>query len=249
MAEDTLITMQGDLKRALAKPPEARRWAMLIDLRKCVGCHGCTLACVSEHKLPPGVVFRPVSEYETGAYPFVGRTFLPKTCMHCDAPACVPPCPKGATWKETTGVATGLVVVDYDKCIGCAKCVRACPYDARTIDGGREWSEAGTRQPWESAPAWEYFQKQVRDGSNVDPIGKARKCDRCVTRLAEGLLPQCATTCIGRATYFGDENDAAALIAQVKGANPDKLQILNPGAGTQPRVYYVANENLEVLHG
>jgi len=248
MAKDTLIAMQDDLKRALVKPPAERRWAMLIDLRKCVGCHGCTLGCVSEHKLPPDVTYRPVTEHEQGAYPHFSRTFLPRPCMQCDEPACFPDCPRGASWKETSGVGAGIVMIDYEKCVGCAKCVRACPYGARTIDGGRWWSDETLRQPWETAPAWEYGRKQVRS-NNGNPIGKARKCHFCVTRIALGILPVCVSNCIGRATYFGDENDAEALVAQVKRANPDKLQILNPGAGTQPRVYYVANVNLEVIHG
>ncbi len=61
------------------------------------------------------------------------------------------------------------------------------------------------------------------------------------------MLPQCITTCVGRAGYFGDENDPKSLIAQVKKAN--KIQILKAGKGTAPRVYYVANEKLEVLYG
>lgn len=67
MHEDILVTMQKDLKRALAKPDQERRWAMLLDLRKCVGCHACTIACISENKLPPKMKYRPVYEYEQGA--------------------------------------------------------------------------------------------------------------------------------------------------------------------------------------
>ena len=61
------------------------------------------------------------------------------------------------------------------------------------------------------------------------------------------LLPQCITTCIGRAGYFGDENDPASLIAKVKKGN--KIQVLKEKAGTAPRVFYVSNEKLEVIHG
>jgi molybdopterin-containing oxidoreductase family iron-sulfur binding subunit len=247
MGNDTLTTMQDDLKRALAKPPAERRWAMLIDLRKCVGCHGCTVGCVSEHKLPPDVAYRPVFEYETGAYPFVGRTFLPRPCMQCDQPSCVPVCPEHATRKATTGVAAGVVVIDYGECEGCGRCVRACPYGARTVgEEHARWSSEHARQPWETAKAWEYG-RVVNGAEHEEEV--ARKCHFCTTRLGEGLLPVCVTTCIGRATYFGDENDPAALVAQVKSANQARLQILKPGAGTQPRCYYIANENLEALHG
>ena len=91
--DDILIVMQKDLERALQKPEAERRWAMLIDLRKCVGCHACTVGCVSENKLPPGMYYRPVHEYEQGKYPQVTRTFLPRPCMQCDNPPCVDACP------------------------------------------------------------------------------------------------------------------------------------------------------------
>ena len=77
---DILVTMQQDLERALKKPDKERRWAMLIDLRKCVGCHACTVACVSENKLPPKLYYRPVFEFERGTPPVRdggGERFLP----------------------------------------------------------------------------------------------------------------------------------------------------------------------------
>jgi len=80
--QDVLVQMQADLKRALAKPKDQRRWVMILDLRKCVGCHACTISCVAENKLPPGVVYRPVLEEEIGTYPNVTRRFS------CRAPAC-----------------------------------------------------------------------------------------------------------------------------------------------------------------
>lgn len=247
--EDILITMQKDLERALKKPDGERRWAMLIDLRKCVGCHACTIACVSENKLPPGLQYRPVHEYEQGAYPKPSRIFLPRPCMQCDNPPCVPVCPvKGpdlATWKETKGIGAGLVPINYDNCIGCGNCVSACPYGARALDEGKFHTAAIGLQKYETMPAFEYGKAtpRVKDKS---PIGNARKCHFCLHRIVNGLLPQCISTCIGRAGYFGDENDSSSLIAQVKKAN--KIQILKPGKGTKPRVYYIANEKLEVLY-
>jgi molybdopterin-containing oxidoreductase family iron-sulfur binding subunit len=251
MAEDILVTMQGDLDRALAKPAEQRRWAMLIDVRRCVGCHACTLGCATENQLPPKLWYRPVAEQERGKYPRVTRTFVPHPCMQCDKPACVEACPKkgpgGATWKETKGIGAGTVPIDYAQCIGCGKCVGACPYGARSVDDGASHS-AGTPAalPYESKPAFEYGTAWARTGKAL-PIGKARKCHFCVHRLAAGQLPACVATCLGRATYFGDESDPQSLVAQVKKAG--KVQLLNPGAGTAPRVYYVADAKLEVIHG
>lgn len=251
MQRDILLTMQEDLERALKKPAEKRRWAMLLDLRKCVGCHACTIGCISENKLPPKMAYRPVYEYEQGKYPKLSRTFLPRPCMQCDKPPCVGACPvkgpDGATWKETKGDGAGIVMINYAKCIGCGKCVPACPYDARKLDDGG-FHTAGTPelQKYETLPSFEYGKKWPRSGKN-QPIGNARKCHFCLHRLANGMLPMCITTCIGRAGYFGDESDPQSLIAQVKkGA---KVQILKAGKGTAPRVYYVANEKLEVLYG
>ncbi|GFP21558.1 prokaryotic molybdopterin-containing oxidoreductase family, iron-sulfur binding subunit [Candidatus Hakubella thermalkaliphila] len=130
--EEVILRLQVELRRTLKKPVQARRWVMVIDLRKCVGCSACTIACVSENKLPPGVVYRPVTDEEIGTYPNVTRRFLPRPCMQCDEPPCVPVCPVGATWKQ----ADGVVVIDYERCIGCRYCITACPYAARTFDFG-----------------------------------------------------------------------------------------------------------------
>ena len=248
--EDILITMQQDLERALKKPADSLRWAMLIDLRKCVGCHACTIGCISENKLPPKMKYRPVHEYEQGVYPKVSRTFLPVPCMQCDKPPCVKACPvkgpDGATWKETKGVGVGTVPINYAKCIGCGKCVDECPYRSRTMDDGSFHTEGTPAiQKYESMPSFEYGKKWSRNGKHL-PVGNARKCHFCQHRLIAGQLPMCVTTCIGRATYFGDENDPQSLIAQVKkGA---KVQILKAQKGAAPRVYYIANEKLEVLY-
>lgn len=249
--EDILIVMQADLERALKKPAEDRRWAMLLDTRKCVGCYACTVGCVSENKLPPKMHYRPVYDYEMGVYPEVSRTFLPRPCMQCDNPPCVDACPvkgkDGATWKETEGVGAGVVYINYAQCIGCGKCVPTCPYQAREIDQGNFHNDkTPALQQYETMPSFEYGKKWSRSGKN-QPVGNARKCHFCVHRIAVGQLPVCITTCVGRSGYFGDENDPKSLIAQVKKAN--NIQILREYKGTKPRVYYIAQEKLEVLYG
>jgi molybdopterin-containing oxidoreductase family iron-sulfur binding subunit len=139
------------------------------------------------------------------------------------------------------------VPIDYAQCIGCGACVGACPYEARTLDDGASHSD-GTpaAQPYETKPAFEYGVALARVGKGL-PVGKARKCHFCLHRLGAGQLPACITTCIGRAGYFGDESDPGSLVAQVKQAN--EVQLLEPGAGTAPRVYYVSDVKLEVFHG
>jgi len=230
---DVLLRMQKELRKALKKPVEERRWIMVIDTRKCVGCHACTIACVSENKLPPGVVYRPVVEEEFGKYPNVQLRYFPRPCMQCESPSCTAVCPVNATWKREDGITA----IDYEKCIGCRYCLTACPYGARTSDFGEYYTE-GTpeKQPYEELPNNEYGKSWNRK-DHQSPVGNARKCHFCLHRLDEGLLPQCVTTCIGRATYFGDANDPESLVSELS-VRPNQIKLLEE-KGTQPKVIYL----------
>ncbi len=231
--EDILIRMQNDLKRALTKPVEKRKWAMLIDLRKCVGCHACTIACKAENVLPPGVVYRRVLEIESGKYPDVERHFVPVLCNHCDKTPCVDACPVKATKKRVDGI----VDIDYNHCIGCRACLNACPYGARTSDFGKFYTQDTPKiQPYELRPAFEYQKKWYRKKGN-SPIGNARKCHFCLHRIESGLLPECVVTCIGKATYFGDIEDKSSLIFEI--INSNNVKVLKEKLKLKPRVYYI----------
>ncbi|MEZ9420492.1 4Fe-4S dicluster domain-containing protein [Vibrio breoganii] len=109
---------------------QTKRWGMVIDLRRCVGCQACTVACKFENNSPTAQFRTWVSDIEVGEYPHTRRSFLPRLCNHCENPSCVPVCPTGATFKREDG----LVLVDSDKCWGCGSCVTACPYGARFIN-------------------------------------------------------------------------------------------------------------------
>ena len=230
---DVLVRMAADLRRAMAKPVEQRRWVMVIDTRKCVGCHACTIGCVAENQLPPGVVYRPVVTEEFGEFPHVGRRFWPRPCMQCDNPPCVPVCPVNATWKRPDGI----VAIDYDRCIGCRYCISACPYGARTSDYGHYYTEQTPEiQPYETVASYEYGKRWDR-AQHGSPVGNARKCHFCLHRLEVGMLPVCVTTCIGRATYFGDANDPDSLVRELL-SRPNQVRLLEE-KGTQPRVVYL----------
>jgi molybdopterin-containing oxidoreductase family iron-sulfur binding subunit len=244
--QDPLVRMQADLARALAGDPKQVRWSMVIDLEKCVGCQACTVACIAENKLPPGVVYRPVMEEEVGRYPNVRRKFVPRPCLHCQNPPCVKVCPVNATYKNEQGV----VVVDYTRCIGCRYCLVACPYSARTSDFG-EWHTAHTpEQPgmllgrtasaegYEEKTANEYGRQWADRSRRASPVGNARKCHFCLHRIKEGMLPACVTTCIGRATIFGNREDNSSLVAEKLGS--PRLFRLREELGTKPAVYYLA---------
>lgn len=247
--EDSLVNMQRDLVKAMAKPIEQRRWGMLIDTRKCVGCHACTVGCISENKLSPGVVYRPVIVKESGTYPNVRIDSTPRPCMQCSKPSCVPVCPADATWKRPDGV----VAIDYDKCIGCHECLKACPYGARssgtkatyydgtaTGTGDQKTRTVVGADSIEQSRSNEYGKEWPRKNEGL-LAGIARKCHFCLHRLEVGQLPVCVATCIGRATYFGDLNDSGSLIAsKIKSNSTYKLL---PGSGTKPNVYYIGNKS------
>ena len=230
-----LERMRADLKRALQKPMEKRKWIMVIDLQKCIGCKACTVSCAAENNLPPGVVYRPVTEEEVGEFPNVRRKFVPRPCMHCDNPPCTPVCPVDATYKRPDGI----VVIDYDVCIGCRYCIAACPYNARTADFG-EYYEDGTPEimDYETRPFDEYGKVWKREpGSHHSPIGNARKCHFCIHRIENGILPACVTTCLGGATFFGDYNDKKSLAHELIGST--RVMRLKEELGTEPKVYYL----------
>ncbi|WP_249963054.1 tetrathionate reductase subunit TtrB [Histophilus somni] len=110
---------------------EAHRYAMLVDLRRCIGCQSCTVSCSVENQTPLGEFRTTVRQYEvTNEQNITNNVLLPRLCNHCDNPPCVPVCPVQATYQRKDGI----VVIDNKRCIGCAYCVQACPYDARFIN-------------------------------------------------------------------------------------------------------------------
>lgn len=109
-----------------------KRFGMLVDLRKCIGCQACTVSCSLENQAPIGQFRTTVLQYEVNL-PEEDQSAmlsLPRLCNHCDNPPCVPVCPVQATFQREDGI----VLVDSDRCVGCAYCVQACPYDARFIN-------------------------------------------------------------------------------------------------------------------
>jgi len=115
---------------------KSKRYAMVIDLRKCVGCQACTVGCSIENQAPIGQFRTTVKQYEVTlndgnvSTKSVKSFMLPCLCNHCDNPPCVKVCPVQATYQRSDGI----VMVDNERCVACAYCVQACPYDARFIN-------------------------------------------------------------------------------------------------------------------
>lgn len=236
------------------------KWGMVIDLEKCTGCQACTAACQMENTRMPGEVWQDVIFYTEGTYPSATLSWLPRPCMHCEEPSCMHVCPTKATYK--TG--DGLVLVDWNRCIGCKYCMIACPYGVRFYSGERAEIQPDVRTvyPGEGDKVWSPpFQmpadKQDRSrGVGVAPANVVTKCTFCSHRISKApkdasdlsgdnpatreSTPACVLTCPPTARYFGNLDDpnseVSRLIAQKKGSR------LLDHLGNRPQVYYVTGE-------
>ncbi|MCK6408051.1 4Fe-4S dicluster domain-containing protein [Thauera sp.] len=209
------------------------RYVMTIDLRRCVGCQTCTAACKNANATPPGVQWRRVLDLETGEFPDVRRSFLPMACMHCAEPPCADVCPTQATQKR----GDGLVSIDYDVCIGCANCVMACPYEARSIVHEAHFAYGDT--------------PIASEAIRFDParLSVATKCSFCKERIdaaaGKGLVPgrdpevtpACVNSCISGAMAFGDIDDPDSTVSRLL-ATTQHFR-MHEDLGTGPSVHYI----------
>lgn len=201
------------------------KWGMVIDLKRCIGCNACTVACKMENSTPAGVLFTKTLSEEIGKYPHATRVYIPVLCNHCEDPPCERVCPTKATYIREDGI----VLVDETKCIGCGACATACPYKNRVVLH-REPVEKGLYKQGILTP----FEKQ---GYPRFVIGTAIKCTFCHERVDAGLEPACVNVCPTEARIFGDLDDPDSkvrrLIQERKGVQP--LAHHN----TKPKVFYL----------
>lgn len=206
----------------------AKRYGMVVDTKRCIGCNTCAVACKIENNLPSNIWWNRAltdggdsPDTPSGVFPNLKMDFLTLQCQHCENPACVKVCPVGATYKDPE---TGVVRQDYDKCIGCRMCMAACPYT-----GVRSFN-------------WEEPQHVVPHAlGDVDvPVHQkhvVEKCTFCWHRLAKGLEPACLETCPGRGRFFGDLNDPDSEVSKL--IREREYKQLLPDEGTKPSVYYL----------
>ncbi|NDJ79210.1 MAG: 4Fe-4S dicluster domain-containing protein [Chloroflexi bacterium] len=210
---------------------------MVIDLRKCIGCQYCIYACQAVNDVPDDMrwnVYLP-EVTETGE-PF----HMTRPCLHCQDAPCVSVCPVEATYVRDDGI----VMMDYERCIGCRYCQVACPYDVRTFNWEKREESSGYQGEWGQA---EIDQR---------PRGVAEKCTFCVHRIDRGLAhgmvpgvdrpatPACVNVCPVQARMFGDLNDPNSPVSRIIDEQPTFR--LREDLGTEPNVYYVPPEGMAI---
>ena len=223
---------------AATTPARKHHWGMVIDTRRCVGCEACVIACKIENRTPPGVYYTIVTKEPLPGARNDRPVFMTKPCFHCDEPPCLPVCPVNATYKRDTD---GIVVVDYDRCIGCRYCIAACPYSARYYDFGDDYVLSPLAGETVS-PEYKQYRPRVPGSS---PVGNVRKCTFCLHLQDEqgeydrdeGRWPACAKTCPGHAIIFGDLDDPESEVATIlRERNAVRLK---EDLGTEPSVFYL----------
>ncbi len=233
------------------------KYGMVIDLARCMGCKACVEACKVENNTGQDMFWMYVFRLEQGVYPDVHWVFMPRPCMHCNNAPCVKVCPVGARHKREDGI----VLTDFDRCIGCRLCVVACPYSVNYFN----WHKPAANQyfDWQKGEGDDvYGGGRVRDyiGDSIPPYqnpdhkklygkdkrlvaggghysGVVEKCTWCVHRVDKGLLPACVANCPVNALHFGDLDDPNSEVSRLL-AEQQWFRLLEE-VGTKPRVYYI----------
>ncbi len=218
------------------RPQPGVQFAYALNLSICIGCRKCAEACHIEnnHDRRTNNSYIRVLEMQKGsldmehgtavydhAVPQPDKFYMPVQCHQCDNAPCVKVCPVEATWKEKDGI----VVVDYNWCIGCRYCEAACPYHARRFN----WA-APEILGEEINPDQAYLSNRVR------PQGVMEKCTFCLHRTRKGKQPACLEACPTGARVFGnllDPNSEIRWVLQNK-----RVFVLKEELGTRPRFFY-----------
>ncbi len=208
-----------------------------LNISKCQGYRDCVEACVQENNqgrdsqvqyirvlsMDHGDMNLEHSDhyYDPETVPEPGKFYLPIQCQQCDDPPCVKACPIEATWMEPDGI----VVIDYNWCIGCRYCMAACPYWARHFN----WSEP-------QLPAEELNPNTHYLGNRPRPTGVVEKCHFCIQRTRKGLQPACMEACPTGARVFGNLLDPESEIRYI--LEHKAVFRLKEELGTEPKFWY-----------
>ncbi|HJU82748.1 MAG TPA: 4Fe-4S dicluster domain-containing protein [Holophagaceae bacterium] len=209
-----------------------------LDLSRCIGCRRCVKACVKENNQSrdPQIEWIRVLQmdkeegvdishadpyYSPEEVPQEGHFYMPVQCQHCKDAPCVKVCPVGATWQEKDGI----VVIDYDWCIGCRYCMAACPYGARHFN----WGEP-------NLPADELNTETHLLGNRPRPKGVVEKCTFCIQRTRKGLYPACVEICPTGSRKFGNLMDPKSEIRYV--LENKRVFLFKGDLNTKPKFFY-----------
>ena len=228
---DQLEVPSDDNRRRAREGIKGRKWILVIDLARCKHALACQKACNKHHHIPGDRQWLDVYTMQDAEHS--AEYWMPKTCFHCEKPACVSVCPVDATFKRDDGI----VLIDNERCIGCRFCMAACPYSARVFN----WGEPND-PPQVKAQAYDPEKGLPRK------MGTVEKCDFCPDTLRQGKLPHCATACPNGVFFFGDLNEDTVtngsetfLFSELmkEKAGYRYLEDL----GTEPSVYYLPPVN------
>ncbi len=234
--EDTLRDRGAHVEVRDDKPIPGVQFGYALNLSVCNGCRKCAEACHEEnnHDRATNQSYIRVFEINQGsidfetanttydhAVPAPGKYYMPVQCQQCDNAPCVSVCPVEATWKEEDGI----VVIDYDWCIGCRYCEAACPYHARRFNWTKPEIDAEEINPDQG-----YLSNRVR------PQGVVEKCHFCLHRTRRGKLPACVEVCPTGARVFGNLLDPDSPIRWV--LDNKRVFVLKEELGTRPRFFY-----------
>ena len=212
-----------------------RKFVMVIDLAKCKNALKCVDACNKHHYVTGDNAWLKVHKMQESKD--TAEYWMPRTCMHCDAPACVTVCPVDATFKRRDG----LVLIDNERCIGCRFCMAACPYSTRVFN----WSEPDYGETSEITMNMHGLEHSSPDYAGKPSIkGTPDKCDFCPHTIKNGELPHCVTACPNGVFYFGDKYEDTVTNGEVTLRLTKLLEDkagyrLLEELGTAPSVYYL----------
>jgi Fe-S-cluster-containing dehydrogenase component len=238
--------LRDDYERRFDRPVSVSATAALpgvvfgyaLDLSRCIGCRRCVYACVKENnqsrdpqiqwirvlemEKSRGIDFeRANAYYDPERVPDPDHFYLPVACQQCRNPPCTRVCPVNATWQEPDGI----VVIDYDWCIGCRCCMAACPYGARHFN----WSTPGL-------PAEELNPSMHVLGNRPRPRGVVEKCTFCIQRTRAGRYPACVEICPVGARKFGNLLDPESEISRI--LREKRVFVLKAELNTEPKFFY-----------
>lgn len=209
---------------------------MVIDLEKCDGCLSCVFACHHHNSNPPGVLWLYLLAFEDENRD--GINFLLRPCQHCSNPPCVKVCPVRARHKREKD---GLVLTDYNLCIGCRYCMVACPYGANYF----QWDEPPPR----NSAMHKFTDYRGRWVIGNPPKGCMGKCEFCPERQDDGRANVvCELSCPNGVIHFGDMNDPTSRPNQYlakrrkeKGEQLSTFRLLEDH-GTKPNILYIGHQ-------